>query len=369
MTGVGLKISAQSKALSGLSSDYSFISSGDDYKCRVSSNAEVLKESFVYIPLLLRYRFKALFDFIVSKKVELVYIRYTHFASPSFLRFLYELKRINIIIILEFPTFPYDSEYKLLGLSSKVKLKFDQLFRVRLKDFVDYAITFTETESDILGIKTICISNAVDRLAIEKRREILIGLASGEVYASKEIVFTAVSSMHSWHGIDRFINSVDSYVRQENNIVDIKFNIVGDGPEFDRLKKLVIDKELSRYVYFYGQLNGTDLQSILVNTHIGVDSLARFRSGNLSNNSLKSKEYLSYGLPIIKSHIDNSIDNNEFIFNVANDESIINIDEIIVKYKESAGVNDRLAINQFCYSHFTWDVQFANVIKRVNSDN
>ncbi|ASJ97323.1 glycosyltransferase [Shewanella marisflavi] len=365
-TGVGIKITSQSKAMSFLSDDYYFIYAHDSSKYRVSSDGSVLKERWAFTPLLLRYQFDNLLRFIIDNNIELIYIRYTHFSSPTFLRFLCELKKHNIIIVLEFPTFPYDSEYNSLGFLSKVKLEIDKVFRCRLHEFVDYAVTFTENDKDILGMKTICISNAVDRMAIEKRGETLRELESATF--PETIVFTAVSSMHSWHGIDRFINSIEAYIRKIGTSIKIKFNVVGDGPQLIPLKNMVEDKNLSQYVLFHGQLTGKELESILLSTHIGVDSLGRFRSGNLSNNSLKSKEYLSYGLPVLKSHIDKSIDSSGFVFNVKNDESIINIDNLLTLYQKLLTTSNRLAINEFCRSNFSWDVQLSQILESVSVD-
>lgn len=54
------------------------------------------------------------------------------------------------------------------------------------------------------------------------------------------------------------------------------------------------------------------LDELLLKADVGVDSLARHRVNNFENNSLKSKEYLTFGLPIVKSHRDHSIDSCEY---------------------------------------------------------
>ncbi|MFH4896447.1 hypothetical protein [Vibrio diabolicus] len=102
---------------------------------------------------------------------------------------------------------------------------------------------------------------------------------------------------------------------------------------------------------------------VISSAHIGVDSLGRHRSGNVENNSLKSKEYIMRGLPILKSHVDRSIDSYDFAYTTSSDEREINLQKVIdyffdVKYSPDY-------IRSIGRAYFSWDIQMKTVVKEA----
>ncbi|HAO9130151.1 TPA: hypothetical protein IRL93_005120, partial [Escherichia coli] len=86
---------------------------------------------------------------------------------------------------------------------------------------------------------------------------------------------------------------------------------------------------------------------------------------NFENNSLKSKEYLTFGLPIVKSHRDHSIDSCEYFINVPSDESHIEIDDILNWYYVSNFKKRKDEINQFAKENFSWEKQMQKLLMTV----
>lgn len=363
-SGVGQKIHSQINAFTNVAKNVYSIRNSETLGSRVINGDITISEKFCFHHYLLRYKFKNILEFILSVDADLVYIRYTHFASPSFIWFLRQLKIHSIKVILEFPTFPYDHEYKNLKLSSKLKLIFDKAFRLKLSRYVDFCVSFSKSEERIFGIPVIELSNAIDSSLVSSNMTNFnaIDLKS---FSKSPLVFTAVASMFHWHGYDRFIYAIYEYKKKNEESIGVRFNLVGDGPELIRLKKLSKKLNVDDLVFFYGYLTGSNLAKVLLRSHIGVDSLGRFRSGNKENNSLKSKEYLAYGLPIIKSHMDLSIDNLGLHFNVPNSETKVDLELIINWYTDNVEIFSREEIAKHAMNEFTWEVQIKKLMSSL----
>ncbi|HIF9327278.1 TPA: glycosyltransferase [Photobacterium damselae] len=360
-TGIGKKIISQANALKSIAEDFYFVYTDESFNYRNINGVPVSEKGSIFNKYIFRYRFDSLFEFILSEGINVIYIRYTHFSSSGFIAFVKKLKRIDVQIIIEIPTYPYDSEYEQLGITSKCKLFIDRIYRNKLRHYVDKCITFTSVNQPIFGIETLQISNAVSNESVVKN---ISALNQRENIELNVINLICVASLHSWHGYDRLISSLPHYL-SENDSKKIHIYIVGDGPELNKLKKLVEKNSLQENVTFCGELFGLDLQEKLLHASIGVDSLGRHRSGNLSNNSLKSKEYLSYGLPVVKSHHDGSIDDLNCVLNVSADENEINIKDIISWYLDNKFSSKKQDIAKLCLNYYTWDIQMEKVFESV----
>ena len=359
--GVAKKVLAQSEAFSTMFNEYYFchlnkVKSKGFVRLVNNVNLSVIRKS----KLCFLFLYRDLLDFVLENKLDVVYIRYAHFSSPFFMFFLYKLKSNNVRVLLEFPTYPYDLEYKHAPFLSKCRLFMDQLFRIFLRFFVTESVTFSG-EDYVLGIKAHKISNAAP-LPIVKRKDNTIQ-AKPEL---SEIHFVAVANLGPWHGYDRLIKSISNYYKlldfSDENVTHKKvmFHIVGDGLELSHYKDICRTLGIEEYIVFHGEMSGENLSVLLNKCDIGVDSLGRHRSGNNVNNSLKSKEYLLHGLPIVKSHIDLSLDNNKFcsyVFNVAPTDDDFDISDIIKWY---IGM-EHIKISDLAEENFTWESQLRSI--------
>ncbi|EMC7915980.1 glycosyltransferase [Enterobacter kobei] len=357
--GVSNKIQSQLDALSKLCAEvyYSYLS--EDGSQRIILNHFFRTNKFIrLIPYLQRYYFKDLMNFIIAKEIDVLYIRYTHFASPGFNSFLKKLSQFKVSIILEFPTFPYDDEYQTLPLKSKVKLRIDKFFRSSLKKYVNNAVTFTD-DAEIFGIPTIKISNALSKSRIEYAYNHIQNSHKKEL---SQIKLVGVASMEKWHGYDRLLTGLARYVSRPD-AKSVHLDLIGDGRELRILKDIANNLNINDFVTFHGHLEGERLNALLLNADIGIDSLARHRAGNNKNNSLKSKEYLAFGLPIVKSHLDPSIDDSEFYINVPANESSINLNEIIGWFTDQQFSEKKLVISSYAKANFSWDSQMIKILR------
>jgi glycosyltransferase involved in cell wall biosynthesis len=98
----------------------------------------------------------------------------------------------------------------------------------------------------------------------------------------------------NWHGTDLVLRSFNRYA--ENNI---RLILVGELDEHTRN----LAKQ-NPNIHTTGFLQEKELNIRLQEAHAGLGSFALFRKGLLEGSTLKVREYLSSGLPLITGHID-----------------------------------------------------------------
>lgn len=274
--------------------------------------------------------------------IDFIYIRY-FYSSPWFISYLKFLKKANLKVILEIPTYPYDGEVK-----DNFFTRWDKKYREELHKYVDKAVTYSN-DKEILGITCINISNGIDldEIKLRNKKEI-----------KKKIVFTSVSNCSIWHGIDRFIYSILEYIKN-NGKEEIVFNIVGEGNEISKLKQIVKENKLEKYVIFHGKKLGKELDEIYNESDIGIGSLGIHRISLEMVQPLKNREYCAKGLPFIISFNDPDFINKEFVYKVNNDEGVFDIEKIIEWYK-TLKINPE-EIREYS-EIFSWDIQMKKVV-------
>lgn len=254
----------------------------------------------------------------ISGEIKFLYIRKPS-LTIEFYKLLKKIKktRKDLIIIMEIPTFPFHREYQ--GLAKLMVLKSISCEK-KLKDVVDYIVTYSNDDM-IWGIPCLKTSNCVNYSEIMPRSECYETV-------EKTLRLTCVANYTYWHGVDRLIKGVLKY-QGEWKIV---LNIVGGGKELENLKRLANNSDR---VIFYGSKSGKELQSIFDKTDIAVDALGRHRSGVYYNSSLKGKEYVARGVPVIsavKTELD-YFDGFKYYLSLPADETDIDIENIIRFYE------------------------------------
>lgn len=354
--GIRNKIIQEAELIGGTMSDDVKIINIKTKECN-----DFIKKLIKHLPMNnLRYDYKAM-DEVTDDSV--VYIRYFH-SDYYFLKILKRLRNRynNLLILLEFPTYPYDNELKRLRTKDPIWVVEDMLWRRKLKRYVDYSVTYSRDPS-IYGIKCINISNGVDSTKV---------LIKQSKKQDEVINIIAVATLAFWHGYDRAIEGLNNYYKT-NCSRKIILHIVGDGEPFDTYAKLIKQYRLEDKVILYGKLEGKQLEDVYDVCDIGLDSLGRHRSKVYYNSSLKGKEYLMKGLPVI-SGVETELDElPEFKFykRVPADDTPINFDDILDYYDSIYQMRSKneLAreIRGFAVNNFDMKVCFDPVIKTIQS--
>ena len=131
-------------------------------------------------------------------------------------------------------------------------------------------------------------------------------------------VFVGSNSM-KWHGIDRIIELAKKFN-------EYFFNIVGyNKSDF---------KEVPNNMKFYGWVEKEELIEIYSKNHFGLGSFSNYLVGKKIDSTLKVREYLAYGLPVLLGHIDVDFKDCEFVFKITDDDGDFIDREEIKEYVE-----------------------------------
>ncbi|WP_417223847.1 hypothetical protein [Amphritea sp.] len=349
--GIAKKIISQKKALVGLG--YSV-----DFSCKEKSGGSLAlcgSEEKITFDTPLKYSyFKCLAKILKDRLFEydLVYIRNPHGGLYSLwmLYFLKIVRKKSKKIILEIPHFPYDIEAS--EIKTKVSVAAHKLIRPFLYKYVDTIVFMGESIDEIWNIPAIQLHNCCDADEIE---ESLPGSREWD-----DFNFIGVANLAYWHGYDRLINGLYDYYKNGGR-GDIKFHIVGDTePTLSILKRLVCSLNMQEKIIFHGRLDGSELNLLFIGDVVGVDSLGRHRCGSSYNDSLKSKEYCFRDIPFIKSHMDVSFDNVDFVYDVSAEESNVDVDAIQVWLKNLRF--NKGCIRNFAEIKFNWESQMQKFL-------
>jgi glycosyltransferase involved in cell wall biosynthesis len=271
-----------------------------------------------------RTEFSSITQYAKEHGIDFVYLRSNHNASPFTIQMVKQMKKEGMKVVMEIPTFPYDSEYKAQGISHQIFQ--DKLFRNQLARHLDAIVTFSDYDV-IFGQRTICISNGIDFDSVKMK--------SSVNNTSKELNLIGVAEIHTWHGFDRLIKGLANYYSKPQKYI-VKFHVVGyfyskEGEE--EFKKIIADHHMERYVILYGKKHGGDLDTIFDYCDFGIGSLGRHRVGIDKIKTLKNREYAARGIPFIYSETDSDFDNKPYTLKAPADETPIDINQIISFYK------------------------------------
>lgn len=364
--GISKKVESQVKSFNKIWGDTSIsnlsVDVNNQYNGRLINGklVESYKNYFGFLKRLMwRVKFKSLLNYIKSENVKILYIRYTHFANPFFNSFLKKTRKMGVYIIMEIPTFPYDSEYADVKLTTKLIKRIEEYYRGSFKKYIDLIVTYTE-EKEIFGVKTIKINNGIDLDTIP--------LKSVSYKNVNDLHLIAVSSMEFWHGYDRLIEGLNRYYKDSPS-KKIYLHLVGPDRKNETLKykELVEKYNLQAYVVFHGYTSGIELDNLFAKSNIAVGCLAVHRKNIKYVKSLKNSEYCARGIPFLYSEIDYSFENKPFVLKVPANEEPIDIN-CIIEFYNSLDITSK-EIRKIAEEELTWDFQVEKILDFISKDN
>ncbi|MYZ52998.1 glycosyltransferase family 4 protein [Malikia spinosa] len=360
--GIGKKIISQKKALLNLGYYVEICSLVTDnngkYYARVIDGKifELFQKKYgLNKKLQWIWGYSKIFEYITAESIKFVYIRYTHFANPFFIYFLKRLRDTGVLIYLEIPTYPYDSEYKDITFGKKILLTLEQACRMQFKNKVNRIITVTD-DTKIFGIETINIDNGIDINTIPVKRW---------KASSSSIRVIIVSSFEFWHGYERLIHGMAQYQKKQKSI-DIHFDFIGHNntTTCNEYKRLVNLYGLEDKFKFHGYLTGKSLDQIFDVADVAIGVIGGHRKGLDKLKALKNREYCARGIPFAYSGSDPSFDGCNFVLKLQNDESPINISELIDWAISIPDVTELM--RKHAIDNLTWDKQMSKIAESAN---
>ena len=303
--------------------------------------------------ILKRTGFSSITRYAIDNGIKFVYIRSNHNANPFTIRMVKQMKKAGMKVVLEIPTYPYDSEYEAQGMSRQIFQ--DKLFRNQLAKHLDAIVTFSDYDI-IFGQKTIRISNGIDFDTIQQKK--------GVNDTTHELHLIGVAEIHRWHGFDRIIKGLAKYY-STNPEYKVFFHIVGyffSPVEEKEISRIIQQQHLEEYVITHGKRHGQELDAIFEKCDFGIGSLGRHRVGIDKIKTLKNREYAARGIPFIYSETDSVFDNNPYVLKAPADESSIDINKIVSFYK-SLSISPQEIRDSI--SNLSWKHQMKQVIDTI----
>ncbi len=275
------------------------------------------------------------FEMAQKERFDYVYIRQVE-ADRKYIDFI---KKIRLMfpdskIVMEFPTYPYDSDL----FHSKTMWPWfykDVIYRRKLKKYIDRIVTFSD-DKEIFGIKTIRTMNGID-VRSTRLADILP--------EDKVIRMIGVAMMQPYHGFERLIMGLSSYYENGGDR-DIQITFVGYGSELDYYKKLVKDTHLSNHVIFTGKKQGEELDKLYDGCDLGIGSMGGYKIGIEVFSSIKLGEYLAKGLPVVTGARTLIFDRfgDKYNLNFPNNNSQIDISKVVEFYDSVYNGKDKIVL-------------------------
>lgn len=303
--------------------------------------------------ILKRTEFSSIYKYAKDNGIELVYIRSNHNANPFTIRMVKKMKKAGMKVVMEIPTYPYDSEYEAQGMSRQIFQ--DKLFRNQLAKHLDAIVTFSDYEQ-IFGQRTIRISNGIDFNSVKVKETVND--------TSKGLNLIGVAEIHRWHGFDRLVEGLALYYAQPQDYI-VRFHVVGyffSSEGETAFKKIISDHNMEKYVILYGKKHGEELNDLFNICDFGIGSLGRHRVGIDKIKTLKNREYAARGIPFVYSETDSDFDNRPYVLKAPADESPVNIQEIVSFYQQLTLSPQQIRDS---IKDLSWECQMRHVLKEI----
>jgi len=237
---------------------------------------------------------------LIKFKPDLIYTRYVKYY-PGMVKILKKYAPFVVEINTN------DVEEQKTYRRGRISYIYNLLTRnILLKNASGFVSVSTELINDQIFSKfskpAIVIGNGYDYKSVKSKKKVF--------NKNLEIVFIG-TPRQKWHGLDKIV-----YLA--NKLPENKFHIIG--PSIDDLSEF--DLKIEENVIFHGYLDQIKLERIVSQCDVGVSTLALHRNNMNEASSLKSRQYLAHGLPIIIGYRDTDLpDDLDFYLNIGNYEN------------------------------------------------
>lgn len=275
---------------------------------------------------------------------DVFYVRFIA-GDKAFLNFLKKLRKNNpdaeiLMELADYPTTWYMTTsvlYTFLYFPILIK---DWLAGKQYKKYVD-RIIMPQKRKEAFKVPVIPFENGINVSDIVARKPVETSI----------INIIAVAGMCNFHGYDRLIEGLCAYYQnggERKVIMHMVGGRIEPGNELMKYKELAEKYGLDEYIRFYGERKGKELDDIYDKCNLAVGSLGMYRIGYKVANSLKIREYLAKGLPVIVGSKVDLFENVEFPYclQFENNDSAIDINKIVDFFDGIYADNNAAAINE-----------------------
>lgn len=298
----------------------------------------------------------------IDNDTDILYFRRLEPSIKLFLK-LYGLKKMKKIkIVMEIPTYPFEGEGRVL--QSRIKRCSKWMGEKLLRFAIDRIVIVGSGEA-IKSLYSIPVIHANNGIFFDD-----ISVSTKEIEKGS-LNLIAVSSCFFWHGYDRLIKGLEDYYKSSYK-KEINFHVVGAGDCLEEYRAMAKAADLlDKHIFFYGKLEGNELDDVYDMADMAIDCLACHRKKVSYVSALKVREYAAKGLPFAtanKVDVYNDV-TKEYILELPADETNINIYNIVEFYEklDSKAGNLHQMIREAFRPYCEWDIAYADVIKYLIS--
>ena len=294
---------------------------------------------------------KKILEYIGSQHYDFIWFRIP-ILTPPIAWFVKGLKKKypGCTILLEYGAFPYVNE---LPGYKQTFYRLNRGYEKMTHRNADFVITYCGQER-VDNLPNIPINNGIDLENIPVATPGAIG---------ERLNFISVSSLKKWHAYERFIAGLPDYLQKKDHL-PVHFDIVGNGPEYEKLVQLVESLNLKKYITFHKFKTGKELDDIYARNHVAIGTLGFHRIGITNSSSLKNREYFARGLPIVLSTPDLDMPPElPYVQYVPEGETPIDITAIVDFAKRAYQLPDlNNSIRQYAEAHVSWKSKIGEVL-------
>lgn len=294
---------------------------------------------------------------------DFVYIRRAY-VDKLYLAFLRDIKEKYPMckIIVEIPVYPYKKEMLSHWYTFLMYIK-EMIYRSRYQESIDRFVTYSDDDA-LFGVPTIRTMNGVNVKAVTP-------LQPANEYKPNEIHLITVALLARHHGYERVLKGLHEYYQVERKR-EVFFYIVGDGPEGKKYRNLVKKYKLEKYVKFYGPKYGTELDELYNIADAGLAAFGVYKDGFSKLSTIKAREYLAKGLPVILGAEDELFTGDaKYGLTFPNNSTPVDIEKIagyiddLYLHRDKHSVHEE--IRNYAYQHADNEVTLLPVMEYIES--
>ena len=153
--------------------------------------------------------------------------------------------------------------------------------------------SFSIKKSDIVVTPSQHLKNFILNLGFKNKIEtinngVTIPEESAKIFTNDQINIIIVSRLVTHKNIEKIIKAI-----LDLNSPLIKLNVIGEGPELNRLQSISITSNYTDNIIFHGKLNRDDINHIFLNSDIYI------QASNYEGLPHSLLEAMSYGIPVL----------------------------------------------------------------------
>lgn len=292
--------------------------------------------------------------FIRHHHFDIGYYRF-HFWDLYYLKLVKAIKKYGGKVCIEAHCYPYETDS---SLSMQIIYFIDRIYNKYAFKYVDLVAGITESDEKIWGCNTVKIENGINFEDCHVRTVL--------VNNESTINLVCVANEQKTHGVERIIRGLFEYYKDGTE--SIKLWLVGE--YLQSTQNLINELKLQKYIFLVGKKHGDELYYFYNHAHLGVGPLALYLGNYHRGECLKTKEYMSVGLPFITSASNDApIASHRSVLVFEEDDKPIDINKIVNFVRQNPETQEQAnELHKYAVNNYNWESQIKKILLGLGED-